>query len=303
MLHVVFVHIHDVATQFYAHWTFFACQVFDAFAVSVAGGTTWVTHDHGIIAFFHATDVDGQVMGGCEGFVGRVEISGFVTRVGVDAEHAEIAGMTGPTPVVGFATKFTYTFWGSTYQTNIAVYFVEHRKELVAVVERGDFYYVVVAFFAKGSYNRFFGFGDLRSYGFGASGFILVDGDTGQHLAGYVFNFTQKTDVEIGGALSLLVGGPETIFQDVVLVGRKFLNGSVTTVVVREKQSLFGDYFSGTEHAALLRHQTNDGVFHRGLVDGVDVFGRQFQSAGLHGILDLLQQRERPHAFIGPQLE
>ena len=136
LLHVVFVHIHDVATQFYAHRTFFACQVFDAFAVGVAGGTSWVAHDHGIIAFFHATDVDGQVMGGCEGFVGRVEISGFVAWVRVDAEHAEIAGMTGPTPVVGFATKFTYTFWGSTHQADVAVYFVEHRKELVAVVER-----------------------------------------------------------------------------------------------------------------------------------------------------------------------
>jgi len=143
----------------------------------------------------------------------------------------------------------------------------------------------------------------LGGNGFGAGGFVLVDGDAGQYLSGYIFNFAQQSDVEIGGALRLLVGRPESVFQDVVLVGRKLLDGSITTVVVGEEQTLLGDDFSGAEHTALLRHQSNDGVFHRGLVDGIDVFGRQFQSARLHGILDLLQQGERPHAFIGPQLE
>ena len=101
----------------------------------------------------------------------------------------------------------------------------------------------------------------------------------------------------------MLVGGPEAIFQDIVLIGRQFLDGTISAVVVGKEKSLGRNHFTGTEHTALLRHQAHDGVFHRGLVDGVDVFGRQFQSAGLHGILDLLQQGERPHAFIGSQLE
>ena len=201
MFHVVFIDVHDIATQLHAHGAFFAGEVFDAFAVGIAGGTTWVTHDHGVVTFFHATDVDGQVVCWAEGFVGWVEIGGFVATIGVDAEHAEIAGMTGPTPVVGLTTKFSYAFWWGTHEANVAVYFIIHREELVAIVKRRNFYHIVVAFFAEGSYNRFFGFGDLGSYGFCAGGFVLVDSDPCQYLAGYVFNFAEQSDVEICGAL------------------------------------------------------------------------------------------------------
>ena len=107
----------------------------------------------------------------------RGEICGFVVFVGINAEHAKVAGMTGPTPVVGLTTKFSYTFWRGSNQTNVAVYFVVHRQVLISVIERGDFHHIVVAFFTQSGDGCFFGFGDLGHYGFGAGSFVLVDGD------------------------------------------------------------------------------------------------------------------------------
>ena len=71
------------------------------------------------------------------------------------------------------------------------------------------------------------------------------------------------------------------------------LDLSVTTVVVRYKQSLRRNEFSGT--SAAKEHYC---VLERSLVDAVDVFSVEFEALFLHIPDSLGYQRRQPHAFV-----
>ena len=175
---------------------------------------------------------------GGEGLVGRAVISGLVVGTCINAEHREVAGMAWPSPVVGFTSEFSYVFWGSTHQADVAVHLVVHGKVLVSVREHGDINNVVLFFVAKGFDQRILGCFEVFGNGFGARCFVLVDAGICENAAGNVFNFAEQSDLESDFTLFRLGLSPESVRKDIVLRGSDALDGIITTVVVGEEHAL-----------------------------------------------------------------
>ena len=105
--------------------------------------------------------------------------------------------------------------------------------------------------------------------------------------------------------VELLVGqllgarhGPESVGQVVVLDARMRLYGVVTAVVVGQQQSFGRDQLARA--AAVEQHH---GVFHRSLVDRIDVFGREAEAFCAHVVDALRNQAREPHALVGESRE
>ena len=72
-----------------------------------------------------------------------------------------------------------------------------------------------------------------------------------------------------------------------------FLDGVVAAVVVGEQQA-----FRRNEFARTAAVEEYDGVFHRGLVDRVDVFGREAEAFCAHVVDALGDEAREPHALV-----
>ena len=88
--------------------------------------------------------------------------------------------------------------------------------------------------------------------------------------------------------------GPESVGEVVVFGGRVPLDGAVAAVVVGQQQSFGRDQFARA--SAVEQHH---GVLHRGLVDGIDVFGGEPESLGAHVVDARGDQAREPHALVG----
>ena len=185
---------------------------------------------------------------------GRVGRRAVVFR-SIDAEHREVARVAGPDPVVGVAPELADRRGRRGHEAHVVELLVDEQELLVAVVHLFD----------RGFVARAFGFGfadDLLRR--------LACGDP----VGHIVHADEEADPEFFVRQLLGPGhGPETIGQVVVLDGRMFLNGVVAAMVVGEQQAFGRDEFART--AAVEEH---DGVLHRGLVDRVDVFGREAEA-------------------------
>ena len=301
LLHVFFIHVHDVAANLHTHGTFFATQVAHTFTVGVTGGAAGIAHNHGKIACCCTLQTHREKLFGLIGLVVFVHIGRFVVCARINAEHAEIACMTGPAPVIGFPTKFAHVFRGSTHQTNIAIHLVIHGKKAISSPKRYQFHDVVYLIIAQGCFQLFFSPAHRFHYGFIAVGFRHVNGNDGKHLLCNILHLAQQSYIEIGGALLFFGFGPETIAQNIVLGGAKLLYSAITAMVVGKKQTFTAYDFAGAKHAALFAHEAHHGVFERSVVDTVNVCRSQLQAFCLHGILQFCHHGQGPHAFIGTQ--
>ena len=116
-------------------WVVETQRLVDAPAAQEAVGAAGVAHDHGEITFGHAVHADAEVALGLVGDVVFAEVSRFVVLVGVDAEHREITGVTGPHPVVRITAVLAHAFWRCSNEADVAVRLVLEHVELVVVVE------------------------------------------------------------------------------------------------------------------------------------------------------------------------
>ena len=206
---------------------------------------------------------------------GRVGRRAVVFR-SIDAEHREVARVAGPDPVVGVAPELADRRGRRGHEAHVVELLVDEQELLVAVVHLFD----------RGFVARAFGFGfadDLLRR--------LACGDP----VGHIVHADEEADPEFFVRQLLGPGhGPETIGQVVVLDGRMFLNGVVAAMVVGEQQAFGRDEFART--AAVEEH---DGVLHRGLVDRVDVFGREAEAFCAHVVDAFGDQAREPHALVG----
>ena len=80
-----------------------------------------------------------------------------------------------------------------------------------------------------------------------------------------------------------------------MLVGGQGLDAAVTAVVIGYQEALGTDHLSGTSSA-----KVHDGIFQRRLVEGENLFRRQFAAGGLQVFsVHLFEEGQQPHAFIG----
>ena len=291
--------IEDLAACIHTRGAVFFTEVADAFAVRVTRSAAGVTHDHGEIALLNTLERYREEVRRLVRLVGSIVFGRLVVGAYVNAEHAEVGRVAGPNPVIGFAAEFADVLRGSSNETNVFVHDIIHGEVAVAVVKRNQLHTVfhAIGFFAFG--QRFGYFLNRFHHRFGALCFRSVDGDAVEHLIGYIFHFGQQGDMEIGCALRIAVFCPETVFKDVIVRRAQFLNGTKTTMVVGEEETLVADDFTAAEHAALFGCEAHNGVFQTAFVDAVNVFSSELETFGLHGILKLGHHRQRPHAFVG----
>ena len=202
------------------------------------------------------------------GLVGDVlfaEVSRFVVLVGVNAEHREITGVTGPHPVVRIAAVLAHAFWRCSNEADVAVRLVLEHVELVVVVETLQLEFFVA--FRVHLIHQ--GLACITN-----GGIALVLGhlhvDVLQDACGDVVDAHQEADDKIVDVHFLVVGQrEEPVGQVVVLCGRKPLDGVVGAVVVGQHQPLRRDDLTGARPAV----QPDDGVLQARVVDVVDFFG------------------------------
>ena len=182
-------------------------------------------------------------------------------------------------------------------ETDILVDDVDKEEELVAV-EHGFDGSVVV-----GSLYGFAGdaFTDVAD-SFGAVGLAHFVAEAFQYPAGNVFHTNQDGGCEAGvGEFLGHVVCPETVAQVVVLDGGVLLQFAVAAVVVGGDESFVGNDFTGAEvpEGTAVVAKADDGVLDAVLVDGIDVFGREFETGFLHVGIVFANEREEPHALVG----
>ena len=135
------------------------------------------------------------------------------------------------------------------------------------------------------------------AHSFGAVVLAHVVAEAFKHALGDIFHADEDGGGEAGvGEFLRHVVGPEAVAQVVVLDGGVLLQFAVAAVVVGGDESLVGNDFTGAEvpEGAAFVAKADDGVLDAVLVDGIDVFGREFETGFLHvGIV--LPISERSH--------
>ena len=215
-------------------WVVEAQRLVDAPAAQEAVGASGVAHDHGEVAFGHAVHADAEVALGLVGDVAFAVVSRFVVFVGVNAQHGEITGVTGPHPVVRVAAVLAHAFRRCSHEADVAVRLVLEHVKLVVVVEALQLKLLVafwIHFFHQG----------LARFCDGCVALVLghLHCDILQDACGDVVDAHQETDNKIVDVHFLVVGQrEEAVGQVVVLCGRESLDGVISAVVVGQYQSL-----------------------------------------------------------------
>ena len=210
--------------------------------------------------------------------------------VGIDAEHAEVARVARPHPVVGVAAKLADVARRAAHEAHVGVGLVEQRIVFVSKEIRLD------ADLVRGLFLQF---GDEFLHVLVDLGLAFVLGHVGRdvekHLAGHVAHLAEEDDAE-AGARQLLspVHGPEAVGEVVVLHRAVFLDVVVAAMVVGEQQALVAD-----ELARAAAAKEHDGVFQATVINTVNVVGSDAHAHLLHLFLVVLQQHGDPHAFAG----
>ncbi len=93
----------------------------------------------------------------------------------------------------------------------------------------------------------------------------------------YIFNADDKRCKQICFNLFTVILCPESIVQVIVCRGRCFSDCFVTTVVVGQNQSVFGNNFTCTVSV-----ERDDSIFQRRIVDRIDLICSQIQTMFLH---------------------
>ena len=249
------------------------------------------TIDKGEIPLVNPLQGDGKRFFGYIGYVLLRIGSGFVVGPGIDAENREITRVARPHPVVCVPAELPDGRRRCEYQSHIFEHLVHKQKILIAVIQRFDSCSVMVAF--GGSLN---GFGFVAVDDFGALCFVHPGLYPFQYGIGHIPHLYQKThDQSRVGQLFRTVHGSKSVGQVVVFDGAVLLNLAVAAMVVGNQQPLVRNQFSGTAAA-----ETDDGILEAGLIDGIEVLGRQAEPFGTH-VVDAAfgHEARQPHPFVG----
>ena len=209
--------------------------------------------------------------------------------VSIDTEHAEVARLTGPHPVVCLTTKLTHRLRYGEYQTDVVVVAIGGLVVFVAFVERFYLYTQRGVLFLDCLLPGILQTVDNPS--------LLVEGDALQflhHLVGHVFLLHHKADKEtLVRQLFLKTLGIESIQQIVMLYGRVTTNSIKAAVVVGEYKTI------GRYHDTRAKTTEVDYGILDGIVTLIELFWRQLESILLH-LLDNGRRQivECPHALI-----
>ena len=138
--------------------------------------------------------------------------------------------------------------------------------------------------------------------GFSAVVLAHVVAEAFEDALGDIFHTDEDGSGEAGvGEFLRHVVGPEAVAQVVVLDGGVLLQFAVAAVVVGGDESFVGNNFTGAEvpEGTAFVAKTDNGVLDAVLVDGIDVFGREFETGFLHVGIVFADEREEPHALVG----
>ena len=226
--------------------------------------------------------------------VGRIAV-----LVGIDAEHAEVARLARPHPVVGVAPELAQRLRSGEDEAYVAVRPVETGVEGIASIVA--FHH---AFEARAGLLQLLLHGShdavrllLAQFGLRLVGMGLVDVVQCLHDAvGAILRPLQELHEEaVHGAFLLAFPGYESVGQDVVLRRGEALYGTVSAVVVGEDQPVPAHHDARAEVA-----EVNHAVLQAGVFGAVELVGRELQAEALHCrsrlVVDLVQH---PHTFVG----
>ena len=265
-----------------------------AYAVrrEVAAGRARVAYGHGEVALLVAVERHRRPRCRVVGHVVFAVFGGAVgLRVGIYAEHREVARLPGPHPVVGLSAELAHRLWHGEHQAHVAEVAVCGGVVLVALVER----------LYLEAQRRVFLLHLLRPCVLERVDKVglprrlhVVDA----HLAepvGDVFLLDHEAHEEV--FVGQLVGirlGEESVFHVVVLHCGVGVDGPEATVVVGEHKPV-GRYDHAGAETPEVEHHVLDSVGAR--VEAVVGHG---EAVTLHLVVDSLWQVvERPHAFVG----
>ena len=299
---LVFIHFlaEDVdfdGAEFVAEFVSYFHGFFEAVGGEEVRGGAGEAENHGEVAVLEFTGADGEVVFGFEGDVFLGVGSGFAVGGGVDAEHGEVAGVARPGPVVGVAAEFAHRRGGSAHESDILVDDVDEEEVLVAVEHGFDGSIVV------GALDGFVddAVADVAN-GFSTVVLAHVVAEAFEDALGDIFHTDEDGSGEAGvGEFLRHVVGPEAVAEIVVFDGGVLLEFAVATVVVGGDKTFVGDDLTSAEvpEGAAFVAEADDGVLDAVLVDGIDVFRREFETGFLHVGIVLADEREEPHALVG----
>ena len=111
-----------------------------------------------------------------------------------------------------------------------------------------------------------------------------------------IFHGNQEGDREARAGDFLVQGfGPEAVHEVIVLIRGKALDAAVAAVMVGDKEALVTYHLSGA--AATKVH---DGILEGGFIDGVNLFRGKLAACRAEVFsVELFEERQKPHAFIG----
>ena len=136
-------------------------------------GAAGITHDHGVAVLRRSGRGDLEAAGGLVGHVVRAVGGGHIVLAGIHAEHGEVAGVTGPHPVVRLSAELAHMGRRGSHETDVRVGAVYNEVEYVAVIEGGNLH-------AAAGVHLFGGLHQVGAGGFGILGLF--------HDAGYIFH-------------------------------------------------------------------------------------------------------------------
>ena len=223
----------------------------DSPRAEVAAGASGIAHGHAVVAGTVSVNAYFSISLGLQWHVVLAVFCGLAVLVCIDAEHAEVAGLAGPHPVVCVAAELAQRLCGGEDQTHVAVGLILRYIERIAAVVAS--YHAVHArigttVFALHSVADGVGLG-IVDFPCGDGGVGTVDAVQGGHDArGAFLGALQKTHEQtLGGAFLFHILCHESVGQNVIFRGRKCLDGTETAVVVGEHQSVGADHNAGTE--------------------------------------------------------
>ena len=250
------------------------------------------------IALVHSRRGNRKPVPGTVGNVVQRVVRRLVVGIRIDAEHGEIARMTGPHPVVRIAAELTDGRGRSTHEPHVAVGTEQEKEILVAVIERfhRDFVSLLSLIFLQGPFLHPF---DIGRYLLLAARFIHIVLHARKHPVGHILHPDEKRYRQAGIRKLLLPRhGPEAVGQVVVLQAAVALYLAVSAVMVGQQQSLGRHQLART--AASEKHH---GIFQRRLIHAVNVFGRKPEALGFHVVHLPSDKARQPHALVGQSTE
>ena len=244
-------------------------------------GASGVAHDHGIVVLLDALHGHLQAAGGLVGNVLRAVIGRHVVLAGIHAEHGEVAGVTGPHPVVRLSAELAHGSGGSGHEAHVRIGAVHNQVIDIVVIEGGHLGAAAGMGFLCGLAKLLLFFSQVIGL-FHHGGHVLHGNQEGNRKAG-------------AGDFLRVIFGPVAVHQVVVLVRGEALDAAVAAVVIGHQQALGRYHLSGAAAA-----EVHDGVFQGTLVDGVNLFRGKLAAGGFEVFsVQLFQERQQPHSFIG----